>query len=123
MGDQHFQSLFYRVPSMEVMREVLEYARTLPHTFKVDILDCNKSFSRERVNMSWEDIMEKLESNCHMVIIHRRGYESWKTSSGEGTWCGELGFSTYYSPSYYLFVYISEKDLDKVIKKFGLIML
>ena len=129
MNDQHFPSLHYKVPSVEVMREVLNYARTLSHELKIQILDCNKSFARENIDMSYSDIMERLNENCHMVVIHRRGYESWRFAGNQtspllsGVWCGEIGFNTTESPAYFLFISISEKDLEKVVKKFGLMML
>jgi hypothetical protein len=50
--------------SLDQKRRLLEEARKLSYNIWVDILDCKKSFARERIDMVWDEIMAKFNGEC-----------------------------------------------------------
>lgn len=57
--------------TLEQKEDILRRAKEVCDTWWVDELDCNKSFHRQRIDMDFDEIMEKLEPGTHFVIIHR----------------------------------------------------
>ncbi len=101
--------------SLEQKKTLCERAYEMNTNWWVDIKDVAVSWAREKIEMSFEDIMQKLTSSCHFVVIHR--IPEWNEEP-----YGEIGFSTMnpHDPDYFLWIYISPKDLDKIIKEYNL---
>lgn len=118
--NEYSRDIFYNVDKLSVYdkKNILKDAKEKSYDWHVDILK-NGNTARQQINMSFEDILLKLESNCHFVFIHRRGYEEWK-SSNFYNWNIEVGFATMYGSSYYLFINMKEKELDYFIEKYKL---
>ena len=93
--------------------EIINTAFTKNTKWWVDILDCNKSFSRKEIKMSFQEIMYKFNENCCFKVIHRRGYEI--------PFYGEIIFSTKNDPSYFLWIRLNEDDFFELIKLFQLV--
>ena len=74
----------------------------------VDILDCSKSYCRQTIEMSFDDIMAKLNQKCHFTIIHRNvAPENYL----------EVGFSTMnVDVDYFLWIHLDIKYLDEFVK-------
>ena len=110
------QDIFYRVygMSLKTKKNLLEDAKKLSFEWWVDILDCSKSFARKKINMSFKEIMSKLSQKSHFVVINRK-------ERGQEKEYGEIGFSTMtFQPEHFLWVYISKKDLDKLVSEYKL---
>jgi len=105
------QDTFYNI-DFDDREQLLRYALELSDSWHVDILDCYKSFCRQRIEMSWEEIMSKLDPSVHFVVIHRR-------SPIEGNF-GEVGFSTMESPAYFLWVFMTIDNFKLLVEKFNL---
>lgn len=62
--------IFYNIRHLTMSEKVmiLNEAYTLHETWWVDILDCNISFTRQKVEMSFEDIMLKFYEKAHFVV-------------------------------------------------------
>lgn len=75
-------------------------------------------FKRQSVYITYEEFKDIwTRSNFkHNVIIHRRGYESWKNFDN-GRWCIEVGGCT---NEYFIFVYLPESVIDILKEKFDL---
>lgn len=54
--------------------ELFYDAKEQSYEWWVDILDCEKSIARQKIEMSFEDIIKKFGKGSHFVIIHRKGY-------------------------------------------------
>lgn len=94
--------------TLEEKRSICYQAKEKCDRWWVDILDCSKSWHRERVDMSFEDIMAKLDHKCHFVIIHR---------DLEPENYLEVGFSTLNTgPDYFLWIHLYVKYLDEFTK-------
>jgi hypothetical protein len=111
MSHQH--DIFYKVSDLSLIEksDIINCAKSKPTAWWVDKLDCAESWARQRVDMSFNEIMQKFGNSCHFTIIHRRGYEKK----------GEIGFSTMgLGVDYFLWIEISEDFLEDIIKKFEL---
>ena len=96
--------------SLEQKKKICEWAKENSYKWCVDQLDCSKSFMRQPVEMSFEDIMAKLDDTCHFVIIHRNlGSEDYL----------EVGFSTMVEQvDYFLWIFLDKKycyEVEKMI--------
>lgn len=78
----------------------------------IDKLDCSKSWSRERIGMPFDYIMNLFDDKTYFTIIHRRAYED--------PWFGEIGFRTGNDIEYFLWIKISENDLDVLVQEYKL---
>ncbi len=110
----HLQDVFYNVYSllMENKLDILNNALTVCKDWRVDILDTSKSIRRQKIDMSQKDILSKFHNSCHFVVIHRRACEK--------EYYGDIGFSTYDDPSYFLWIYLNEDIFLDLVKRFNL---
>lgn len=107
--------IFYKTENLtlEERIDIIEYAKEKSYKWRVDILDCNVSFAREEIKMSYDDIMAKFNLECHFVVISR--YDIFKKE-----YYGEVGFCTLKTPEYFLWVYIENGVFSELIQKFKL---
>lgn len=59
----------YQLP-IEQKVAILRRAKEVCENWWVDILDCRKSWCRERIDMTFEEVMEKYDGSA-LSIIHR----------------------------------------------------
>jgi len=80
----------------------------------VDKLDCSVSFSRERIEMTFEEIKQKLTDKSHFVVIDRKFYMTDEKKHFE------IGFRAMTSIEYFLFIHVEDEMMFPVIEKYGL---
>lgn len=116
----HHTDIFYKTNhlSLDKKIELLNYSKELATHWHLDKLE--NSFTRKKIeNATWDDVLNNFNIDSHFFIIHRRGYGDWK--SFPDRWCGEIGYATFNSnKNIYLFLYISEDNLERIIEKFNL---
>ena len=122
--DNYEQDIFYetRTLSIEQKKDLLLFAKENSTKWWVDFLDARKSWAREKIEMSFDDILLKLDQDCHFVFIHRRGFKTPKGKPlSDCEYTLEIGFSTMKGePTYYLFIFCDEKNLSKFLTKYHL---
>jgi hypothetical protein len=86
--------------TFEEKKQLLLRAKAVCQNWWVDILDCAKSYSRQEIEMSFEEILGKFNKDCHFAVVHRHlpPVENYL----------EIGFSTFADPSYFLWKYLPE---------------
>lgn len=129
MSDLYFQDIWFDSSklSLKEKQKIILYAKELIDkgfgSFLIDKLE-NMKFQRQSSDLTFDEIIKMLNEKCHFVIIHRRGYISWKETNEYFThkrWCLELGFSTEdTSPINFLWMYINEDKIGDFILKFKL---
>ncbi len=109
------RDIFYDDTHLSVQQkiELMRNAKEQSYEWWVDILDCSKSYSRQRIEMSFEDILKKFDNNSHFVIIHRRGYRNWDFHV-------EIGFRSMTGIDYFLWIHLKEDKLSYFIEKYNL---
>ena len=105
--------IFYNTNNLDLktMVEICDYAYEKKDSFQVDILDCNVSWSRQYIEMTYKEIMNKLKYDSTFRVILRRGYNKPK---------GEIMFRTMEIPDFFLWINITPENLESLIKKFNL---
>lgn len=106
--------IFYDINRLSLKKKeaLLREAKEKATRWWVDSLDCTKSYSRQTVEMPFDEVMKKLPGSL-CVFIHRRGYEDWE-------WCLETGFRTMTNPDYFLWIDVDQKEIEGLVKKYGL---
>jgi len=124
MNNIHHKDTFYdvREMSLEDKINICKEVKELAYEWWVDKLDCSESWARQKIDMSFEDILDKLTDGSHFVVIHRRGYDDWKNNREwfSGNWCLEVGFTTMKDPSHYLWLHAEEKHIGPITEKYNL---
>lgn len=92
--------------TIEQKVDILHRAKAVCYNWWVDILDCSKSFHRQKIEMSFEEIMAKFDDRSFFVIIHRTFHENYL----------EIGFSTMDTPDYFLWMMLDPKYIPEFTK-------
>lgn len=122
--ENYLQDEFYDTDelTLDQKRKLLEDAKKVSLSWNVDVLDCRKSWSRETIEMSFEDILKKLDDDSHFVFIHRKGFVGTNGKPLPGEYQLEIGFRTMRGePDYYLFIFCDQKKLSRFITKYHLV--
>lgn len=103
---------FYNIDTISIQKKkkIINEALSVCYEWHVDKLDCSESFRRQRIEMSFENIVLKLKNSSHFTIIHRRNIYD-----GE---YGEIGFCQMEKGiTYFLWIFITISELEKLTKK------
>ena len=117
---------FYKTQdlSLDTKLKIINDAHSQCYEWSVDKLDCNESFARQRIEMSFEDIMEKFNDKAHFVVIHRKGHHHDRgypdPGDGWNRWHLEVGFRVMSGIDYFLWVYVSEDKVEEFVNKYNL---
>lgn len=91
--------------TFEQRRDILLRAKEKCRHWWADILDCRKSWFREKIDMSFDDIMAKYTREAHFSIIHRNLLPEDFL---------EIGFRTAGpSPDYFLWIVLDPKHIPE----------
>lgn len=128
--DTYYRDTFFNtsILNLNTKLNILDYAIEICNCYHIDTL-CNPNYpnyntsSRQPTLLNYNFIRPHFKDGSHYVIIHRRGYPSWRDKDVfSHNWCGELGFSEQIDGyTFFLFVYISEEKLQTLIDTFELI--
>jgi hypothetical protein len=109
---------FYNTGNLTLEQRIqfINDCKAVAYNWWVDILDCKKSVRRQRIEMLFEDILAKLNMQCHFVCIDR-SYPDW-----DGKQHFEVGFCTMATsdPEYFLFIYIEDDQMPPILNEYGL---
>ena len=99
--------------SLEDKIDLLKDAKEASYSWQIDILDCNVSFARQKIEMEFEEALKKCSTESFLSVIHRRGYEERK-------WHLEVCLSTMTSPDYFLWIFVPEDKIEELVNKYNL---
>lgn len=105
-------SMFFNIRdlSLKSKKDLLNQAYAKSSSFWVDHLDCSKSWSRVKVDMSYEEVLVKFEDSSHFTVILR--------NNPMGEVYGELGFVS--KDSYYLWIIVPEDKFMQLVSEWKL---
>jgi hypothetical protein len=86
----------------------MKFAKENSLEWWIDELDCTKSFQRQRIDMSFEEVLKKFKLTSHFVVINRHNEY------------GEIGFCTFKEPDYFLWINVNLEIFHEITKKFDL---
>jgi len=108
---------FYNTRELTLEQKIalLDDSKAVCFHWWVDKLDCKVSFSRKRINMPYEEIMQKFDNLVHFVVIDR------KESLLDEPKNFEVGFRTMStSIDYFLWILVEDTKMIPILKKYGL---
>ena len=117
----YYPDIFYAINKLKLssIKQCLKDAEALSYHCRVDILDCNKSLSRKRTDLTFKDALKMCRRKTLYVFIHRRGYEAWK-GDDFNPWRLEVGFRSMTTPDYFLWINCTEDKIPALVEKYNL---
>jgi hypothetical protein len=110
---------FYNINKLSTvdLKKFFKEAIMLSYDTHIDILDCDISYSRQRDNTKTiQEMIDDSNSSYHNICIDRS--IQYKKSN-----YGEIGYVKISgNPQYFLYIYVSLDNLEKLTKKYNLIM-
>lgn len=109
--------VFYDLSKLEksLLMTLFNDAFKKSSSWHYDILDCKKSLARQKMDVTFEQVIDKFVETpmgkLHVVFIHRKHFNEQHI---------ETGFSTFCSPSYFLFINVPISELGYFVKKYRL---
>ena len=110
---EYQRDIFYDVDDLpfETKTKILMDAFAINTKWWADHLDCNVSIARQKVDMTFEEIMAKFTKKSLCCVIHRRGYDTH----------GEFGFRCMgRGEDYFLWIITTVEDLIKLTERYDL---
>ena len=103
---------FYNIDTFPLKKniEILNDAKEKCYRWWADILDCSKSWARQKINCTFEEIMDRVTDKTRFTFINRKYIDDYI----------EVGFSLMTTPDYFLWIQIDKKELPYFIKKYNL---
>jgi len=111
------ECVFYETKELSMVEKValLNDCKEICYEWWADKLDCNISFSRQKYDCSFEEILEHLHEDSSFVVI------DW------GTWGSfdnidhfEVGFRSMEPIDYFLFIEIESDKMPPILEKYDL---
>jgi len=93
--------------SFEQKKQVLINAKSVSTDVRTEILDCSKSFRRQDIDMSFDEMLNKFDEfkdQLHFTIINRRFDDDYI----------EVCCSTLSSPNYFLYIDVPVRKLCEI---------
>jgi hypothetical protein len=109
------QDVFYpgaRQLSLEQKRDIFKAAKASSFQWWTDILDCSKRFARQRIELTWEEAIGKLDQES-LVSVMARVDPSFKPHL-------EVSYRAMTTPDYFLWVLVPKSKAAAILKKFNL---
>jgi len=79
-----------------------------------DKLDCSESWARQRVDLTFEEIMGKFNDEAHFVVIDRKYYFLNEKKHFE------IAFRTMTAIDYFLWILVEDEKMLMIIEKYNL---
>lgn len=99
--------------TIETKVDLLKSAKELSRRWWVDVLNMGNA-RRELVEMSFDEMVSKLNNKCHFVVIMRNNPFNDESY-------GEIGFSTIMdNPECFLFIELEFKNMVKILNKYNI---
>jgi len=107
---------FYNTRELTLEQKIalLDDSKAVCFHWWVDKLDCSISFRRERIEMTFEEMKQKLTNKAHYVIIDRSYYMKDEPKHFE------IGFCTMTEIEYFLFILVEDEKMFPILEKYGL---
>jgi hypothetical protein len=109
------KQIFYNCQKLTYQEKIylMENAKSQSFRWWVDHLDCSVSAQRKKVQMNWQEIIQKFRIGDHFICI-QRSYPDLRTQKDYG----EIGFST--SDGYYLFILVELSLFNQIMQDYQL---
>ena len=99
------------------LRKFYKDAILLSYDTHIDKLDCNTSWRRQRSNeKSIQDMLNMVSKSNHNTCVDRSVQHELSDN-------GEICYSTYSDPSYFLYIFLTIENLENLTDKYKLQMI
>ena len=108
--------IFYNTKDLSFTQriELLRDCKEVCYTWWIDKLDCSVSYARQRIDMSFGDIIAKFDNSAHFSVIDR------KYSPSDAIKYFEIGFRTMNTVDYFLWIWVGDEKMQDILRKYNL---
>jgi hypothetical protein len=108
--------IFYNTRDLSLTQKIalLEDCKKICFRWWTDKLDYSESFSRQKIDMTFEEIMVKFDDSTHFSVIDRACSPKDKKKHFE------IGFCTMVGLDYYLWILVEDEIMPTIIEKYNL---
>ena len=115
-GDHVFYNTKYL--SMDEKVSMFWDCMEISYDWWADTLDCSVSYSRQKFDCTFEEILGYFKEKSHVVVIDRG---TWGGPIGENREHFEIGFRTMDSSvDYFLFIQVDSEKMPPILEKYRL---
>ncbi|MDR2728238.1 MAG: hypothetical protein LBB56_03835 [Chitinispirillales bacterium] len=109
---------FYKTDKLSIKEKIglLNECKEICYQWRADKLDCTVSFSRQKLDCSFEEILEHLHEDSHFVVIDRGIWGSFDNKEHF-----EVGFRSMEPVDYFLFIEVESNKMPPVLEKYKLV--
>jgi len=114
-----YKNIFYNLSelNLDMKLSLLKDCKAICYQWWADKLDCSVSIARQRIDSSFESMLDRLKENTHIVVIDRGTFGSFDDDKEHF----EIGFRTMDSPvDYFLFIEVESEKMPSIIEKYSL---
>jgi hypothetical protein len=108
--------IFYKTRELSLSQKIalIKDCKEICFHWWTDKLDCTQSFARQRIDMTFEEIMNKFDNSAHFVVIDREFCPFDETKHFE------IGFRTMSAIDYFLWIWVEDDKMPVIIEKYNL---
>ena len=107
---------FYDTSELSLNQKVslINDCKLVCYEWWVDKLDCSESPARQRINITFDEIMGKFTSKAHFVVIDRGHFLEFERKHFE------IAFRTMTGIDYFLWIHVEDAMMPDIIEKYGI---
>jgi len=114
------ESVFYKTSGLSLDKKIAMFRDCLEISYAwwADKLDCSVSYSRQQHNCSFEEMLERLKEDSHVVVINRGTCGDVRCEDKEHF---EIAFRTMDLPvNYFLSIVVESEKMLPILEKYYL---
>jgi hypothetical protein len=107
---------FYNIRELSLAQKtaIIKDCKEICFHWWTDKLDCSVSWARQRIDLTFEEIMAKFDNSAHFVVIDRKFHMLDEKKHFE------IGFSATSVIDYFLFIWVEDEKMQTIIEKYNL---
>lgn len=95
--------------------KLMQDAFLICYKWWIDILDCSKSWTRQKLEMPLSEVLQLVNDKTHFTLFYR----NWQNRLVTPYY--EFGFNTYEDPTHFLWIYVEKgKELNDLFDKYNI---
>ena len=108
--------IFYNTQELTLAQKIalIKDCMAICFNWWADKLDCSVSLARQRIDFTFDEIMEKFNNDAHFVVVDRKFHMTFEKKHFE------IVFRTMTGISYFLWIQVEDEKMQVIIEKYNL---
>ena len=108
--------IFYDIRKLSLAQKIalINDCKDICFHWWTDKLDCSESWARQRIDMTFEEIMAKFSDEAHLAVVDRDFYPIDEKKHFE------IAFRSMTGIDYFLWIWVEDEKMPMIIEKYNL---